>query len=169
MPDNTEANKDLVRRWVEQVFNDADGNAVDDVVSPEFVEHALAPFGSIAPGKVKGPEHARATVEMLRRQFPDIRMHIDALVGDGDLVAALVTATGTHLGPLNPAIPATGLRFTAAQSHWFRVEGGRLVEHWATRDDLTSMRQLGVIPSPAGPPAHMASEPPSANPRIALR
>jgi hypothetical protein len=35
------------------------------------------------------------------------------------------------------------------QLRWFRVAGGRLVEHRAVRDDLGLPRQLGVLPGPA--------------------
>ena len=41
---------------------------------------------------------------------------------------------------------ATGKRVAAQQSHWFRVVDGKLAEHWAVRDDLGVLRQLGVMP-----------------------
>jgi Predicted ester cyclase len=148
----SDANKDLVHRWVEQIFNERQADAADDVVAAEFVEHALAPFGQQAPGLVDGPVHTRATVEFLRAQFPDIQMTIEAMAADEDLVSVRVVATGTNLGPLNGMLPPTGRSFRAQQSHWFRVRDGRLAEHWATRDDLSTMLQLGVIPMP-GPPA----------------
>jgi predicted ester cyclase len=44
-------------------------------------------------------------------------------------------------------IPPTGKRFTAQQSPWFRVSEGKVAEHWAVRDELGMMRQLGVLPS----------------------
>ena len=50
-------------------------------------------------------------------------------------------------------VPPTGKRFSARQSHWFRVEEGKLVEHWATREDLPTMLQLGIIQPPGGPPS----------------
>jgi predicted SnoaL-like aldol condensation-catalyzing enzyme len=37
-------------------------------------------------------------------------------------------------------------RVAAQQSHWFRVVDGKLAEHWAVRDDLGMLRQLGVVP-----------------------
>jgi len=75
-------------------------------------------------------------------------MPVELLVADGDLVAALVVTSGTNLGTLNGIVPPTGRRFTARQTHWFRVRDGRLSEHWATRDDLSTMLQLGVVELP---------------------
>ena len=75
-------------------------------------------------------------------------MTIELLVADGDLVGALITSTGTNLGPLNGVMPPTGRLFSARQSHWFRVRDGRLAEHWATCDDLDAMLQLGVLERP---------------------
>ena len=78
-------------------------------------------------------------------------MTIEAIASEGDVVAARVLTEGTNLGKLNGILPPTGKRFSARQSHWFRVEDGKLAEHWATRDDLTVMLQLGVVTRP-GPP-----------------
>jgi hypothetical protein len=49
-------------------------------------------------------------------------------------------------------MPPTGKSFRAYQSHWYRIEDGELAEHWAVRDDLTTMVHLGVVPRPAPPP-----------------
>ncbi len=57
---------------------------------------------------------------------------------------------GTDDGPLNGVIPPTGRRFSAARSQWYRVQDGRLAEHWATRDDLTMLLRLGALRPPAG-------------------
>jgi len=45
------------------------------------------------------------------------------------------------------SIAPTGKRVVVQRSHWFRVEVGKLVEHWAVRDDLSMLHQLGVLPS----------------------
>ncbi len=44
-------------------------------------------------------------------------------------------------------IPPTGEHFAAQQSHWIRVADGKIAEHWAVRDGLGMMRQLGIMPS----------------------
>ena len=149
----SEANKDLVRRLFEEIFNQRSLAACEEIVTEDFVEHAVSPFGHSAPGKVKGPQAMRATVEWLVAQFPDIHMKIEALISEGDMVAALVLTEGTNLGALHGVVPPTGKRFTARQSHWYRVENGKLASHWATREDLPTMLQLGVLQAPGGPPS----------------
>lgn len=157
-PDAAEAmtapSTETVRRWVEEMWNGRQYGLCEELIAPQFVEHAHAPFSDQEPGLVDGPQTMRASMEWLIRQFPDVSMVIEAVVNEGDLVAARVLSTGTNLGPLNGVIPPTGRTFRAEQTHWFRLEGRRIVEHWATRDDLTSMLQLGVLsrPGPGGGP-----------------
>jgi predicted ester cyclase len=141
--------KALVRAWT-NMFNTGDLGAADEIAAAMYVEHAVAPFGSVAPGLVAGPSHLRATADWLLAQFPDLSMKIEALIVEGDLVAALVTSDGTKGGPLDGGVEAKPRRFSAAQTHWFRVRDGRLAEHWATRDDLTAMVQLGIVSAPVG-------------------
>lgn len=143
-------NKELVRRWL-AMFNTGDLTDSEAIAAEEYVEHAVAPFGRTEPGAVSGPTHLRETAEWLLAQFPDLEMTIEALIVEGALCAAMVASTGTNTGPLDGVIPPTGRAFASRQTHWFRISGGRIAEHWATRDDLTAMLQLGVLPSPARP------------------
>lgn len=138
---------DLVRRLFAEAFNGRDTECLDQLVAVDYVEHALAPFGFEEPGRVNGPEHMRAVVAWLVDQFSDIRMEVLASAEEGDTVAVRVRSTGTNTGKLNGVIPPTGRAFSAEQSHWYRVQDGQLAEHWATRDDLGTMLQLGMIPT----------------------
>lgn len=149
----SEANKELVRRHFEEVFNRKNLAVCDEIMAEDFVEHAAPPFAPSAPGRVNGPQAMRGTVEWLLAQFPDLYMTIEAMVAEGDTVAVRVLSQGTNLGALNGLMPPTGKRFSARQSHWFRVADGRLAEHWATREDLPTMLQLGIIQPPGGPPS----------------
>ncbi len=133
-----------IQRWV-AVMNAGDPSDADQLVTDEFLEHANAPFSAEEPGLVTGPEHLRETAGWLREQFPDLEMTIEQIAYGDDLVAVLIASTGTNLGPLNGHLAPTGRRFAARQTHWFRVREGRLAEHWATRDDLSAMLQLGVV------------------------
>jgi predicted ester cyclase len=140
-------NKALVRRYFEEFFNERTLDGAADVCATEYMEHALAPFGDTEPGAVDGPEHARKTVAWLTDQYPDLRMDIEALVAEDDLVVARILSVGTYTGGTH-VVPPTGRSFNARQTHWFRVADGKLAEHWATRDDLRTMLQLGVIKPP---------------------
>ena len=142
---------ELVLRWIGALNADEVLDA-DAIASSDFLEHAIAPFVWEAPGLVAGPAHLRDTVAWLRGQFPDLRMTPEAILVDQEMVCVRVLSEGTNLGPLGGRIPATGRPFRSEQSHWFRVQDGRLAEHWATRDDLTTMLQLGVLTPPGGAP-----------------
>ncbi len=142
----TQANEALVRRYFAELFDQQHPEVCDELLAREYHEHAAAPFEDVEPGVVDGPAAARETVRWLLAQFPDLHFTVEAVVATDELVAVRVLGEGTNLGSIGP-FPATGRRFSARSSHWFRVTGGRLAEHWATRDDLTAMRQLGLIPS----------------------
>ena len=138
----------LVRRHFDEIWNQRDLLACDDLMAVDFVEHAPAPFSSDPPGEVNGPEAMRGTCRWLLGQFPDLTMTVDKVVTEGDVVVALVWAEGSNTGKLNGFLPPSGRHFRYAQTHWFRVRDGQLCEHWATRDDLSAMLQLGVVTPP---------------------
>ena len=134
-----EENKDLVRRYIEEVWNGHDLDAIDELVSPEYFNHAA----STAEYQRGG---AKLAVEWLLSVFPDHRFDIEDAAAEGDTVAVRGTMGGTHEGDLMGIAP-TGKRVAVQQTHWFRVADGKVAEHWAVRDDLGMMRQLGVMPS----------------------
>jgi predicted ester cyclase len=141
-------NAETIRRWVEEMWNGRQYSLCRELIAPGFIEHAHAPFSEHEPGRVDGPETMRASMDWLLAQFPDLSMSIEAMVSEGDLVAVRVLSTGTNLGAFNGVLPASGRTFRAEQTHWFRMTDGRIAEHWATRDDLTTMLQLGVVTRP---------------------
>ncbi len=149
----SEANKGLVRRHFEEIWNRRNLAVCDEIMAEAFVEHAAAPFAQSAPGRVNGPKAMRQTAEWLLAQFADLHMTIEAMVAEGDTVAVRILSEGTNLGSINGVVPPTGKRFSARQSHWFRIADGKLVEHWATREDLPTMLQLGIIQPPGWPPS----------------
>jgi predicted ester cyclase len=117
----SEANKELVSRHFEQIFNLKNFDACDELIAEDYVEHALAPFGDREPGRVNGLRHVRAVAEWLQAQFPDGHMTIEAIVSEGDMVAARVHGEGTNLGKLNGSC-----RRPASGSHRARVTGSGL-------------------------------------------
>ena len=141
-------NKAVVTRLFDEIFSGTNPDAADDVMAGDYLEHAVAPFSAQEPGLVHGPTHAREVVQWLRAQFPDLTMTVASMIAEDDTVAARVRSEGTNTGLLGGVVPPTNKRFVAEQSRWYRVAEGKLCEHWATRDDLSAMLQLGVIEPP---------------------
>jgi predicted ester cyclase len=105
--------------------------------------------------RVPGPEGYYASALWLRAAFADLRYEIQHTVREGDLVAVNSTMRGRHVatfvtytadGDVDAAFPPTGRTFASTQSHWFRFRDGKIIDHWANRDDLTQAKQLAWIP-----------------------
>ena len=103
----------------------------------------------------RGPAAFYATALWLRGAYSDLAWEEHDVVQDGDLVVIHVTMSGRHTGEFvsygpdarpAQAFPATGRRFATTQSHWLRIADGKVIEHWANRDDLGTAMQLGWTP-----------------------
>jgi predicted ester cyclase len=134
------------RRTLEVIFPTADVAALTDVVHPDCVNHE-------APPGVP-PDRAGMTQIMLwlNRAFSDLRYDIHQVIAQDDRVAIYCTMTGRHTGEFM-GVPPTNARIAVKQVHIVRFEDGLGIEHWAVRDDLALMRQLGVLPAERPPQA----------------
>src|SRR5262249_13788447 len=94
---------------------------------------------------LKGLSAFTDTMRTLSRAFAGHRFETEELVADGDLVVCYGTWRGRHVEEFN-GIPASGAELAVRQTHWFRLRDGKIVDHWANRDDTTMLRQLGVMP-----------------------
>jgi steroid delta-isomerase-like uncharacterized protein len=85
-------------------------------------------------------------VHRWRAAFPDLRITVDEMISEGDIVATRTTFTGTHRGSWAGAKP-TGRTITMVQTLFFRFESGKLVEVWELEDQIAFRKQLGLIES----------------------
>lgn len=132
-------NKVIVRRFLAEGIERGDPVAFDGLLAPDVVDHAAA------PGLPAGGEGWKQNRAIMAAGFPDLRFAIEDLLADGDKVVARMVFTGTHRGDFF-GLPATGRTVTISSIHIFRIDNGRIVEHWANSDDLEMLRQLGVVP-----------------------
>jgi steroid delta-isomerase-like uncharacterized protein len=132
-------NKALVRRFLAEGIERGDPAAFDELLAPDVADHAAA------PGLPPGREGWRRNRAIMAAGFPDLRFAIEDLLADGDKVIARTVFTGTHRGDFF-GLRATGKAVTVSSIHIFRIDDGRIVEHWANSDDLAMLRQLGVVP-----------------------
>jgi steroid delta-isomerase-like uncharacterized protein len=134
----TESNKAIVRDFIEALFTKGDLGAVDDYLAEDFVNND-PPFGAAADR-----DGMRTAGAMFRAGFPDWRSDLDFLVGEGDLVVEVFTASGTHRGDVMGVAP-TGNTVQLAGINVFRIADGKIVERWGRLDDLGLLRQLGIV------------------------
>ncbi len=133
--------REVVRRYY-AALESGDDAALDALVDEGYVRHM--------PGVPPGRAVVRQHLEAFRAGFPDLRFRVEALIAEGDLVSARTTTEGTHTGPFM-GHPPTGRRFRAGGIDIFRVEEGRLQEHWGQFDTLAMLQQLGLYrPVPPG-------------------
>jgi steroid delta-isomerase-like uncharacterized protein len=134
-------NKELLRKAA-QAFNKVDDRSGwFDLHAEAALAHGLAPTALDKAG-MKGFYTA------LWGGFPDLTIHIDELVGEGDRVVWRVTASGTHNGPFQ-GLPATGKSVQFGAHYTFRFEHGKIVERWTTIDRLSLLAQIGAVSLPA--------------------
>jgi predicted ester cyclase len=136
----TETQKMIERIPLEVLNNDKFG-LIDELVSPNFVEHTPAPgFGPTREG-------FKASAIALKKAFPDLHYTVVDSIESGDRIVHRLTARGIMKGDFM-GIRATGKPATWTEIHIGRVADGRLTEHWGLVDQLGMLVQLGVIESP---------------------
>lgn len=138
----SEKNKDLARRYLDEVYNKGNVAFIDEVVASNYVVHDP----NSPEGMSGGVEGAKRFVEMYRSTFPDIQITVEDLVAEGDKVVTRWTARGTHQGELM-GIPPSSNRVEVTGISIDRIEGGKFVESWSNYDVLGMMQQIGAIPS----------------------
>ena len=138
--DEIERNKAVVRRFIEEVQNEKNMDAFDELNAEDFV-NLSAPSGM--PTDRAG---GKMFLGGFLNAFPDSRVRIDDMVAEGDRVATKKTFTGTHTGEFM-GIQPTGNRVTLQYVDILRLRDGQIIEHWLSMDQLSFMQQLGVIPT----------------------
>jgi ketosteroid isomerase-like protein len=126
-----EENKALVRRFVDAQNR---GNVEDMLAcwAPDSVNHAgriqdVPRPASVAPGL----EDIRSVFESLQTAFPDRRMEITDVIGEGDRVVCRMTVSGTHQGV--PAAPVEGGSQTPAHPAQRPILSGSAHSHLPDR------------------------------------
>ena len=132
-----EENRAVVRRQFE-LIQLGELDTLDEVMASDVANHAL--------GRIQtGLETFKAILRGIRETFPDESTTIDDMIAEDDKVVVRATLKGTHQGsalPLFAGIKPAGRRVEWQFIHIFRVRDGKIVEHWAQRNDLEVREQL---------------------------
>jgi len=134
-PGVADANKALVRRFYEQVYDRENLAAIKEFVDPGCVAHLST------DRTTRGPVAMKQAVARLLAAFPDLAVTIEGQMADGDQVITRWTLEGTHRGDWREIAP-TGRRVRMMGITIFRLAGDRIVESWETADELGLLQQI---------------------------
>lgn len=137
----SEANKNLVRRYLDEVGSQGKLEVVDEISASDFVNH----FPAFAGGDAVGSDKVKTFVSVMRETAPDRHLTIEDLIAEGDKVVARVTIRGTRIGDWQ-GIPADGKAYEMSEFMIFRVANGKLAERWLIADWWGEMINLGAVP-----------------------
>ena len=138
----SEQNKALWRRFVEEVPNKGNVDAVDELVDENVVFYV--------PDLIEGREALKEYIRGNLATVSDVRVEIDDLIAEGDRAVGLVTVSGAMIGEYMGR-DVDGKCFTVQVAHFLRFSDGRIVEDRHISDSLVVLTQLGFdqIPQPA--------------------
>ena len=143
----TEEKRPLARRWSEKLWGEGELAVADEIVAPDYVRHDAGD-----PFPARGPQDVKRIVRMLREMLPDLRIAVEDVIAEEEKVVVRYTAIATDTrGFMGRRPTGKAIRTQAIQIFRF-AEDGKIVESWAVRDDLGTLRQLGHLPAALGGP-----------------
>ena len=138
---SVEENREFGRRFVDEVLNNKNLAALDELVAEDFVE--LDPL----PGQEQGREGLKQILAMFFAAFPDLRWTVEEDADEGDKLWSRFTWRGTHRGDFL-SIPATGNQVEVNGVVIDRIVEGKMVDSRILMNELSLMQQLGVVSPP---------------------
>lgn len=149
-PTMSEQNKTVVRRIVEEHWNNRNAALVSELFASNVSLET-------PDGVLTGLEGASFLLQAYATAFPDFRLIIDDLLADGNQVVLRWTFTGTHRGPI-AGIPASGRQVRVPRGIGiFRIHAGKVDNGYLAWDKYALLQQLGVIPMNTSAGAQVAS------------
>ncbi len=132
----TRNGQELVVREALALLASDDAARVEEIVHPDYRDHTLHALA-------RGAECFEVLRRRLRRAFADIELIPADVIVDDNRVAVRLRFRGLHVAPyagLEPCCRTVEMD----EIHIWRLEDGRLVEHWACRDDRAALSQMGA-------------------------
>lgn len=139
----TELNKQLVRRWYEEIISTGDVSSLEQIISPDYVQL----YDGVP--QLSGWDGARQHVLSVRRLYAELIVTIDRQIAEGDWVASQLTMRGVHAGELVGIAP-TGHVIEVKGVNVDKVKDGRIIEHDGAANLLWPLLKLGAV-RPASP------------------
>jgi len=127
-------NKAVARRVFDEIFNQGKFDVADEIYAPDFVNHGYK--------SDVGLREDQAAVHQEKAAFPDLKMSVELMVAEGDLVTVLWTFRGTHTAGGYGGLPATGTPIQMRGITIWRIVDGKIREEWSSFNELAAYFQL---------------------------
>jgi len=141
LDDPLERNKNLVRRFFDEMWNPWNFAKADELLAPEIV------FRGTLGNELKGRDAFRGYMRKVQAAFPDFHNAIEEISAEDDRVIARTLYHGTHRGEIFGVAP-TGKSITYSGAAFFRIEDGKIAHGWVLGDIVSLLRQLGASSLP---------------------
>ncbi len=132
-------NKAVARSFFEDVLDEGKLEDYAKSHAPDFVAHAEG-------GRLASLEDDMVAAREQRKALPDMRVKVNQIVAEGDLVSVYWTASGTNTAA-GAGMPATGKSVSIGGMTLFRFERGLIQEEWSVFNEYSIMKQLGLLPA----------------------
>lgn len=132
--------KDIVRTYIEEVWNDASLDSLSKLVTDDF-RYSL---GSQPPRDL---DAMKLFLQMVHSAFPDWHVVIESIAEEDPLVCVRWKGNATHQGVFH-GIPPTGKQVSVSGINMYEVCAGKIAQEWEQMDSLGLFYQLGVVPTP---------------------
>ena len=138
-----EQNTHVLKLWFEEVWNKGREEAIDELAAPDVVAHGLVDSRGM---HISGREVFHKFWREFRGTFPDVQIHVEDALKDGEKEMVRCRVRGTHAGDhIGVAATQKEVEFTGMVVA--RVRDGQLVEVWDNWDFLRLYQQLGAVQS----------------------
>lgn len=134
--DLSQQNKQLLANFANEVFVQKDLTHLQRYLREDYIQH-----NPLVPQGLSGFQQFFAD---WFKAVPDWNYRLEKIVAEGDTVWAYGVYSGTQQGDWL-GIPATGKQYSMHAVDIFRIENGKLAEHWDVMDAYGLFKQLGVI------------------------
>lgn len=137
----SDANKALVQRWFDEVWNNGRAEAIDEMFDENGTAHGLSDDPA---NPIRGPRNFRPFHTLFREAFPNMMIVVEDMIAEGDKVAARCSVRAKHEGDfLGRGATQSPVDFTGIAI--VRIYNGKIVEAWNNFDFMTLHKQVGLI------------------------
>lgn len=133
-----EQNKTIAKRAFEEILSQGRFELAEQLYAKDFINHGIHSTANL--------EEDQAALKGWHQAFSDIVIVPEKLIAEGDLVTIYWVARGTNTGTGN-GLPATGKKAELAGITIWRIADGKIKEEWSAFDQLSMMKQLGLLPA----------------------